>query len=126
MPAPSWPGSLPQYSLRDSHRVSPDDSHLIRSEMEGGSPMVRRKRLDIWTDVSMELVLSTSQYATLRSFWRNDLNTGAARFTMPIWNFSGALVTKTCIWKGGFPNPVPFGQTHIKAAFTVSVLDYDV
>jgi len=91
--------------------------------MEDGQEIVRRRRLSIWTEIQVDYVMTLAQYDTLKDFWRTDLNAGASPFTMPIWDFSGSLVSKSVLWQGGGPVPEPIG-TKVRVSFSVKVRDF--
>lgn len=125
MTLPAWPGSLPDVVLTDGYGTEGVDPNQS-SGMEDGHPYIRRKALNIWTPVTIQIFLEdTTQVQALKNFWRNTINCGASRFTMPIYTFEGSYVSKTCSWSGPGPTFKSFdGKNSPVASFKILVLDF--
>jgi hypothetical protein len=124
MPIPVWPATLPQVALREGYDVRPEDDMIIKRDMEDGLPLQRRKKLSSWTPVNFRLILTPAQWATLTAFYRNDLNFGANKFTMPVWNFSGVTVSKTVQPRGPMPTPSHIAPTQVGVSISIAVRDF--
>lgn len=68
----TWPTGLPQRPLADGFTESPQ-SNVVRSDMDVGPAKMRRRYTATVRTYSMELLLSTSQVATLETFYRTTL-----------------------------------------------------
>lgn len=126
MTLPVWPTELPEYVLRDGFGAEGPNPNE-ETEMEDGQPYVRRRALTLWTPVTLKVFLRTpSQVTALKTFWRQTLNCGVKRFTMPVYTFDGpGYVDKTCLWSGKGPDYAPYaGPNQPAASFRIKVLDY--
>jgi hypothetical protein len=124
MPIPTWPATLPIYSLKDGHSVSSDAEETVTSDMEDGLPITRPKRLFTLTPVSLSFRLTPAQWVVLRDFWRITLVHGASPFNMPVYDFAGGVVTKKVHWSGGAPTPAKLGALLVRASFSVKVENF--
>ena len=76
----TWPGTLPDYVLRDGYDESAQDGN-IRTPMEQGPAKVRRRFTAIVRNVNAVVSLTTAQTVILDSFYDTDLAFGSLPFT---------------------------------------------
>lgn len=79
MPNPVWPTSLPTRPLVENYQREARDTSL-RTKMDVGPDHVRRRYTAVVYDISVQLLLTTTQLATLRAFVDTDLKGGSLRF----------------------------------------------
>lgn len=68
----AWPAGLPQKPLADGFTESPVPN-VVRSDMDVGPAKMRRRYTAAVRVYNMELLLTTSQVATLEAFYRTTL-----------------------------------------------------
>jgi hypothetical protein len=95
MTLPVWPTTLPQQCVRGSWRVPEVHAPNSSTEMNAGTTRSRRRYTLAVSRVQFDLVMNSAQLATFWGFYFNTIGSGAARFTMPVWN-GAAYVNKTC------------------------------
>ena len=125
MTLPAWPVDLPSLPLRAGYGASLPDP-LRRTDMEDGPGLARRKRLSVWSAVSLQVPLrSAAEVQALKAFWQTTLNCGQKRFTAPVWTFEGQTETKTCRFTGAGPAFSPFSRSGTAfASISIEVLDF--
>ena len=65
-----WPATLPQVFQEDGYSESPDDV-VVPSGVDEGPDIARRRSTAQPAQVTGQLLLDASQYATLRSFYES-------------------------------------------------------
>lgn len=73
MANPTWPSTLPAPQANSSAAYAAA-SNVVRSDVDAGVAMVRRKFTAVATPFGCQLKLSTAQWATLESFYRDVLD----------------------------------------------------
>lgn len=76
----TWPASLPQTPRLTDYEESFRDP-VLRTDMQGGEEKTRLLYSAVPRDITMSFVLDQAQMDTFESFWENDINFGATRFT---------------------------------------------
>lgn len=79
---------LPHSALADSWE--PTDLYLdpTETDMEGGNKRLRAEPGNDIERVAFDILYSTAEYATFKTFVRTTLSLGTARFQMQVWNGS--------------------------------------
>lgn len=105
----TWSPPIP---LLAGYAVEPVDQ-TIRTEMEVGSPRVRRRTLADLDHVSLSWNFSASDMQAFRDWFRDDIAGGSSWFDLQVNLGNGGLETRACrfveVWKsrplgGGFFN----------------------
>ena len=119
MPAPVWPGTLPQRPLRDGYNPRPQEA-LVRTPMEDGYEQARRQRLSIWHETPVRYRMTPAQLATFKAFWNGDLNAGASAFTLPVFGLDGAgYVNRTVRLRDVSYQPVGPADTYVAGTLSI-------
>lgn len=82
MANPIWPTSLPQEPLREGYTETGPDA-LLRTEMESGPPIVRRRFTAATQGRQVVYRMSDAQWATFKTFFDTTISGGALRFDWP-------------------------------------------
>lgn len=90
---PTWPAGLPYESLRDGYEIPQLGSAPITSEMQSGKVRMRRQFTVNITTMNWSRDYTPAQLGAFRAFVRNDLASGTAEYTMPVWD----AATKTYV-----------------------------
>jgi hypothetical protein len=81
MPDPVWPGTLPQYPLRESFRERLPET-VIEAQPDFGPALARQRFTAAVRPISCEILLKTdAQKTTLEAFIKTDLKGRALPFT---------------------------------------------
>jgi hypothetical protein len=96
--APTWPATLPA-PLVSGYGIQPNDQ-TIRTDMESGSPRVRRRTAARLDEYALSVSLSDAQMAIFRAWWDDDAAGGAAWFTMSLWAGDGGADSVEARFKG--------------------------
>lgn len=107
-----WPATLPQYVLAANYSEEVPDN-TIRSETDVGPAKVRRRGTAAPAPISCQVMLTTTQRATLIDFYNTDTKSGSLTWTW-LHPVTRAAVTFR------FAKPISFsttarGQRHIAA-----------
>ena len=85
----TYPAGLPQNPLLGyTEKIT---SPLIRSEMETGSPKVRRRFTSAIRTFNVRFILTKAQVATLETFYVTTTNYGADAFTFENWRTDASV-----------------------------------
>lgn len=85
MAIPVWPASLPQIPLLEGLTVEELAPDVQRTEFDDGPARIRRRGFFDRAIVGHRYRMSAAEFTTFQAFFRDDLATGARRFTMPIF-----------------------------------------
>ena len=116
----TWPVTLdiPKFSGYDLQTTDP----TIRTDMDGGSPRVRRRSTASPDHVSLRFVFDVAQMAIFRAFWESDFLNGAAWVNMPIKDGrTPGMVSKECRPVSGAFKASPISASHWMVDFQVEV-----
>lgn len=94
----TWPATLPA-PLVAGYGVRPNDQ-TIRTDMESGSPRVRRRTAARLDEYPLSVNLSDAQMAIFRAWWDDDASGGAAWFTISLWTGDGGADSVEARFKG--------------------------
>ena len=88
----AWPATLPQRPLMAGFQETPQNV-VVRSQTDTGPAKTRRRTTAGVINLEMQFRLTTAQLATFRSFYANDLQSGALAYTWkhPISGANGAF-----------------------------------
>lgn len=78
----SWPASLPA-ALASGYTLEAG-VNTVRTDMDSGSPRVRRRSTSAADLVTLAWLMTPAQMMTFRAFWATDLYSGAAWIVMPV------------------------------------------
>lgn len=111
----AYPGSLP-YFLWEGYAVAPRSPVL---EVDHGLE-VRRRQIysDMREQLSVSLVLSTSQEQDFRELYNTTLEMGSLTFDAPIL-IEGSLQTRESSFIGDPPSYVPVAPGYVRATATL-------
>ena len=76
---PTWPAGLPQSLNVDGYAETIEDGR-VRTSVDSGPVLVRRRYSAVTTYVSGYMVLTDAEYATLLTFFDSTLSGGSATF----------------------------------------------
>ena len=79
---PTWPATLPQQLSRQGYSESLPDN-VLRSEVEAGPEKTRRRFTAAPYPIRGRMMLTFTQAAELKRFFREDIADGANSFTFP-------------------------------------------
>lgn len=119
MAVPSWPSGVPYESLKDGFSNTPFLSP-IRTEMEGGNVRQRARPGDNVCIIQQQVLLTRSEYETLKTWGKSTIGNWTGRFTMMVW-LGSSYESKVCQLQEGAPRPIEFSPSHIAAAMTLRV-----
>jgi len=66
----AWPETLPQAFLQDGFQDS-EPKYFVTTEMDAGPPKIRRRFTATSRPISGDMVLTSTQKGTLKTFYRN-------------------------------------------------------
>jgi hypothetical protein len=95
MSLPAWPNTLPQEAQLGSWKLPEAHAPNTITDMNAGTIRARRAHSLAVSRVQFDMVLNSTQLDIFWAFYFGTIHSGAARFTMPVWN-GKAYVTKTC------------------------------
>lgn len=88
-----WPSGLPSYVLVDGYtEIMPNNT--IFSNPDIGPPKARRRSTAAIAPVKVQILLNTSQVATLISFYRSTLSEGTLPFTWTHPRTTGSITAR--------------------------------
>ena len=93
-----WPTTLPA-PLLAGYGIQPNDQ-TVRTDVEKGSPRVRRITAARLDEFPLAVNLSDTQMATFRAWWGDDAAGGAAWFTISLWTGDGGAQDVDARFKG--------------------------
>lgn len=76
---PSWPTDLPQIPLRRGFKEKPEDVTL-RDKPDFGPPLTRPLATSFGTDFEMQMIMTKTQKASLKTFYFDTLAKGSLSF----------------------------------------------
>lgn len=77
----AWPSSVNTDAQRDSYSETFGD-RIDAFQVEIGQPLARRRTAFASAALKFSLLLTSTELATLRTFWRDTLKNGTLPFTM--------------------------------------------
>jgi hypothetical protein len=80
---PAWPSSLPTKALAGTHSMRSAPNTVV-FKPDVGEPIRRRRYTGVSTTEGFELILTSIQVETLRTFWNFECSQGALSFTAPL------------------------------------------
>ena len=87
-----WPSDIPQ-SFQQSGFSDEPMGGVIRTDMDTGYAKVRRRFTSVTDMWSGTMVMTTTELATFKSFFKNTIKYGSLRFNFPDqYNLSGPTV----------------------------------
>ncbi len=113
MTIPAWPSDLPYQSQVSDFSDDQLDNPVLSTDMNAGNTRQRRKYTLRISMQKLGIVLTAAQTLEFQAFHQS-IGSGAARFTMPVWNGS-AYVTRNVAIKDGIVafSQFAFGQNKI-------------
>jgi hypothetical protein len=121
MTLPVWPETLPQEAVLGSWQTAQMHAPHIATDMNAGTTRARRRHSLAVAGVQFEMLMSHAQLLTFWEFYFDDIGSGAARFTMPVWN-GRAYVSKTVRIKSATgPGAREFSPDRTKISFDLLV-----
>ncbi len=79
---PTWPASLPQFSLREGYAEG-FKSTVVRSPTDSGRTKRRQRFINGPESLDVTMPLDNDQISTFKQFYEDDLGNGAISFTFP-------------------------------------------
>lgn len=79
---PAWPSDIPQKPLKEGFSRKPQDN-VLRSSMDTGPEKARRRFTAASEYISCVYEMTESELSSFKSFYENDINSGAISFTWP-------------------------------------------
>lgn len=121
MSLPSWPVGLPQEALLGTWAISEAHAPNLSTDMNAGTSRARRRYSLAVSRVQFEMIFSGAQLADFWTFYYDDIASGAARFTMPVWD-GATYVTRTVRMKSATgPGAREFAPDRTRLAFDLLV-----
>lgn len=94
MTTPSWPTDTINYlAERGSWNQTPNEP-VLRSEFDYGPARSRRRFTKQISQITFRIVMTNQQFAYFEAFYQNDIHSGAAWFTMPVYLGRGTYEEK--------------------------------
>lgn len=122
MSLPLWPASLPQTPLAGSQSTDRLTTPAIETEFESGNVELRQVSRARVRLVSVEFMMSASEYALFEAFVIDDLAGGTAVMQFPLDDYSGARANRPAqIVKGGAGVKVNRRGAHMLVAFQLRI-----
>jgi len=90
---PEWPSTINHLAERGSWNKSPNEP-VLRSEFDYGPARARQRFTSQIAKFSFTVMMTEIEYAYLEGFFQDDLRSGAAWFTMPVYLGRGGYETK--------------------------------
>lgn len=87
----SWPVGFPFEPTLEGTGIGKLTQTPIRTEMEDGNRVARRRSTTTWSEVTLRLPFTVDLFDDFQVFLRDTLNHGASRWTMPVWKPGLAL-----------------------------------
>lgn len=112
-----WPVSLPQRFLKANYQDSFADN-LLRSNTDQGPAKVRRRSTSNARAMSGDMFLTTTQLATLETFWNTTTLGGSLALTFPDPRGGSALLVRFT----GPPKWGNIGGAHWQVSLAFEVL----
>lgn len=112
-----WPNTLPAAPLVEGFHETPGQT-AVRTQMEQGPAKVRRRTTAGVDSMSLLLLLSKAQVATLESFFSDTLAGGALGFA---YTHPRTGLSVTCRFTAP-PQYTPTNGNYFKAALSLEVL----
>lgn len=116
MAYPVWPASVPQSPLVGSWQEVDIYLDPIETEMDGGNRRLRTRPGDDVSRYAFTLLMTNTQWATLREWAVTDLSRGTKRFSTKIWNGS-SMIDAVC----QFATKMKPSSTDLKTSVAVEV-----
>lgn len=91
----------------------------IQTDFEGGNKRSRMLPGDAVCQRQFDILFSSAEFATFKTYVLTTLSNGTARFVMPVWDGS-AMVTKTVQFAQKY-QPVPRPPSKIQVTFVLWV-----
>jgi hypothetical protein len=117
MTIPAWEASLPQKLLLDGYGESPADT-TIESSMDMGPKKIRRRFTAGVRPVTGNIIVTTTQLATFKTFFTSTLLGGALRFS---WTEPPGHTTACEMRFTGVPSWVSLGKLY-KISLSLEIL----
>jgi hypothetical protein len=123
--AAGWPSQVPYRSPVDGRVAGQPYNAPLRSETEGGPPLLRPRP----GPRAMELPwqsqrLTVAEYTAFEQFAVNTLRQGTLPFRMPVWKPDGCYVDRLCQLKDGLWAPDFSAYPKIVVSFTLIVWNW--
>ena len=96
----AWPTTLPA-PLVAGYGIQPNDQ-TVRTDMESGSPRVRRRTAARLDEYPLSVSMSDEQMAIFRAWWDDDAAGGAAWITITLWTGDGGASSVEARFKGAW------------------------
>lgn len=117
----TWPASLPA-ALASGYTLEAG-VNTVRTDMDSGSPRVRRRSTSAADLVTLAWLMTPAQMMAFRAFWATDLYSGAAWIGMPVKDGRAALaVTREVRFIAPFKADYAAGNWQVSAQVEVRIV----
>lgn len=117
----NWPGTVPHQPLRQPWDVGRLHEPNLATQMNAGTTRQRRRFSLNVSNVSMAIVMNSTQLAAFFTFYKTTLSNGSQRFNMQVYT-GAAYASKVCSFDPQRPPQLAehaFQQTRVSFALLV-------
>jgi hypothetical protein len=114
---PSVPVDVDFSSFRIKYSLDP-----VQTEMSGGNVRKRSRPGDTVALISQTLIMAASDWATVRTFYRDTIFNGSARFTQNVWD-GAAFQTARTVQLMDTPEVTQYTPDQVTVSWNLRVYD---